>query len=129
MTRNLSLRNRKNSLAHRQASSLANGKRNGDRVEWTDAEIETLKRLAFDHGMTHQQIVASGKLAGRTPTAIYGKIHGLRTLAHARSLHDAVGIALLERDKRARASQHQSLTGAIFGDPPPGYSALDRRRE
>lgn len=36
--------------------------------------------------------------------------------------------ALAERDARYEASQLRDLTAATFGDPPPGFSALDRRR-
>lgn len=34
---------------------------------------------------------------------------------------------LLDRDKRERAADSMSLTAQLFGDPPPGFSALDRR--
>lgn len=33
-----------------------------------------------------------------------------------------------ERERRNEASQRQDLTGATFGDPPPGYSALDEKK-
>jgi hypothetical protein len=32
------------------------------------------------------------------------------------------------RDARSDANNRRSLTGQIFGDPPPGFSALDARR-
>lgn len=32
-----------------------------------------------------------------------------------------------EREARREASYRRSPTAVIFGDPPPGYSALDRR--
>jgi hypothetical protein len=35
--------------------------------------------------------------------------------------------ALTERSVRAEALHRRDLTASIFGDPPPGYSALDRR--
>jgi hypothetical protein len=37
------------------------------------------------------------------------------------------GCEALFEQARARATAHRSLTAAIFGDPPPGQSALDRR--
>lgn len=37
--------------------------------------------------------------------------------------------AVKEMERRKLAAGQQSLTGAVFGDPPPGYSALDRKRE
>lgn len=33
-----------------------------------------------------------------------------------------------DRERRAEARMRQSLTGLAFGDPPPGYSALDQQR-
>lgn len=33
---------------------------------------------------------------------------------------------LAERNQRWDAEQHASIAGILFGDPPPGYSALDR---
>jgi hypothetical protein len=36
--------------------------------------------------------------------------------------------ALEDRDRRYELRARQSLTAAFFGDPPPGRSALDRRR-
>jgi hypothetical protein len=36
--------------------------------------------------------------------------------------------AMAERSARAEASYRRDLTAEIFGDPPPGYSALDRRQ-
>ena len=34
---------------------------------------------------------------------------------------------LAERDARRKAADRRDLTAVICGDPPPGYSALDRR--
>jgi hypothetical protein len=36
--------------------------------------------------------------------------------------------ALAERDAREEASRRQPPISALMGDPPPGYSALDRKR-
>lgn len=33
-----------------------------------------------------------------------------------------------DRARRSDARMRQSLTGLAFGDPPPGYSALDQQR-
>lgn len=33
-----------------------------------------------------------------------------------------------ERDARIRAAQLRTQTQEFFGDPPPGYSALDKKR-
>src|SRR5262249_38554362 len=37
-------------------------------------------------------------------------------------------LAIAERDRREELRDQQSLTAAFFGDPLPGLSALDRRR-
>lgn len=48
---------------------------------------------------------------------------------NARVLNEAPGAAELERLARARAAAQMSLTASVFGDPPPGYSALDKRTQ
>jgi hypothetical protein len=40
----------------------------------------------------------------------------------------ASAFAIAEREARKEAAHRASLTAQIFGDPPPGYSALDRKR-
>jgi len=39
----------------------------------------------------------------------------------------ASSAALLDRVLRQTMRETQSLTGRLMGDPPPGWSALDRR--
>lgn len=41
----------------------------------------------------------------------------------------ASDIALAEREARAEAARLRTPTQIIFGDPPPGYSALDKKRQ
>lgn len=36
--------------------------------------------------------------------------------------------ALVARAERVAAALQRDLTASVFGDPPPGFSALDRRR-
>jgi hypothetical protein len=45
----------------------------------------------------------------------------------ASSIHGPSPAVLAERDARYDASQRKTLTQAFCGDPPPGFSALDRR--
>lgn len=40
---------------------------------------------------------------------------------------DLTAQALADRDKRKMAADLRTITGHVMGDPPPGYSALDRR--
>jgi len=35
----------------------------------------------------------------------------------------------IDRSARKQAAMRRDLTGEVFGDPPPGYSALDKRSE
>lgn len=37
--------------------------------------------------------------------------------------------AFNELERRNAARHRQDLTASVFGDPPPGYSALDKRRQ
>lgn len=37
--------------------------------------------------------------------------------------------ALADRDRRSELRHQQNLTAAFFGDPPSGYSALDRKEK
>lgn len=37
--------------------------------------------------------------------------------------------ALAEREQRLRTPDTRDMTGQILGDPPPGRSALDKKRE
>lgn len=61
-----------------------------------------------------------GSVAGRF------QLYGASFSAGPRSGPSAKATADLERRTAARA--RQDLTASVFGDPPPGYSALDRRR-
>ncbi|MBN8965846.1 MAG: hypothetical protein J0H89_10815, partial [Rhizobiales bacterium] len=49
-----------------------------------------------------------------------------RTAFAARA--DAIKAALDRRDQRLAALERRTITGNFFGDPPPGYSALDSRQ-
>ncbi len=49
-------------------------------------------------------------------------------IARARSSERAPSKLFIERAARDAARRNQDITGALFGDPPPGFSALDRRR-
>lgn len=41
---------------------------------------------------------------------------------------EAKDAQLAERDRRYEAAEARSLTSRFFGDPPPGFSALDHKR-
>jgi len=71
----------------------------------------------------------------RTPTAVASRLrtHGASFGLHAASkpLPQPVEISQAMRDAEARsyAWAQRSLTACFFGDPAPGYSALDQRRQ
>jgi len=50
------------------------------------------------------------------------------SFASARHRGDHARAALAEMERRRGAEQGRSLTGLLLGDPPPGYSALDKKR-
>jgi len=78
---------------------------------------------------------AIGAALGRTPMAIKGRYrdYGVGFCSHASS-YGQTDLRLdreaeQEREALLRARARQPPTAALFGDPPPGYSALDRRRQ
>lgn len=95
---------------------------------WTEAEVAILL-ARVSAGVKHQAIGAELR---RGVESISKKLHTLR------EPYRVIGTAglvpkpvvseqvLVERDQRY-AAPHRSLTAAFFGDPPLGYSALDRR--
>lgn len=91
---------------------------------WTDEEVADLLRLCAD-GVSFVQI---GLRLGRRGYACSVKYYDMQRKSPprdpVRQIADPVAIA--DRDAR-RSLEHRSLTSALFGDPLPGYSALDLR--
>ncbi len=54
---------------------------------------------------------------------MYGVAFGANQRGREISAH-----TLAQRDARKEAERLRDLTSVVFGDPPPGFSALDRRR-
>jgi hypothetical protein len=48
--------------------------------------------------------------------------------SHSVAAQRPSGAMMAERDRRLAALSQASITGTVFGDPPPGFSALERRR-
>ena len=73
----------------------------------------------------------------RTATAVASRLrtHGASFGLHAASKPvaerhaETVSQAMIEREARKAAEGRRSITGSFFGDPAPGYSALDQRRQ
>src|SRR5262249_30704133 len=91
---------------------------------WTDEEVEHalgLRKLGF----TARQI---GLKIGRTELAVSSKFTELSPSSASpktRWVNDKVIAAQAER---LNAYDRRDLTATVCGDPPPGYSALDRMR-
>jgi hypothetical protein len=62
---------------------------------------------------------ASGKAPSKNRRRSFGQIHVDRPTTPER----------LRQEANERASAPQTLTGFVFGDPPIGYRAIDRKRE
>lgn len=87
------------------------------------AEGATFMEIAKVIGLSH--VAVSTELADapcpRKPSE--RRIDNARTTEASRAPSDV----LAERERRAAAADLRNYTQTFFGDPPPGYSALDKR--
>jgi hypothetical protein len=60
---------------------------------------------------------------------IYGASFGLNPASKPMATPIEISQAMVDRDTRRRAENRRSITASFFGDPAPGYSALDQRRQ
>jgi hypothetical protein len=60
---------------------------------------------------------------------IYGASFGLNPASKPLATPVEISQAMVEREARRRAEAYRSITASFFGDPAPGYSALDQRRQ
>ncbi len=90
---------------------------------WTEEQIQTARRL-LDSGAGDDECVAA---VGRTRLACYMKIDRLRynSTVKCEKRVEAPDKVFIEAHRRIKAPR--SITAWLCGDPPPGYSALDRR--
>jgi predicted ArsR family transcriptional regulator len=110
------------------------GMRSATYHKWTeDEELYLVRRyedgiplhaVAFEMGLTRAQIRRRFQTIqdrGKIPVKIRP-----RSRPRPRGMNERLDDATLdERDRRINAIR--SLTSTLMGDPPPGYSALDRR--
>lgn len=115
--------------------------RNGGR-RWTEEEIETLLRMRDEENKSWAVIAEALnrtdkaceifysnykaqqrylEKAGKAPAEARLQIEPLHNMTVPRD-------RFAERDARAEAAERRTLTQVIFGDPPPGFSHLDRVR-
>jgi hypothetical protein len=117
-------------MQDRRVEQNAAGKPVISRQPWTEQEVKRLIEAREIDGLSFREIDAELK---RPFNCSYQKYKSLRRPA-ARSFisRDArVEIdktAFEARDARKLAEMRQSETSRLLGEPPPGYSALDRKR-
>jgi len=100
--------------------------------QWRPWSAEELAQAAAwrEEGIGDAEI---GKRIGRTRGAVAVKLWTVGSARRFDILHgnnDPVTDERIvaERDARREASYRRSLTQEFFGDPPIGFSALDKRR-
>lgn len=96
---------------------------------WPDAEVERLFRLRLIEGWDWDAIARE---LGRTPSGVKSKFkyqqHNQATRAPSVPGRESVPEGVLKEQARRVVACARDLAGAVFGDPPVGFSALDKRR-
>lgn len=104
-------------------------------AEFSDQEIAVVRRmrnLNFHAGEIAQELPGRTSaevrllLAQGLPPASVPAAKAARIVNNAKSAVSVPLRVLTDRRMRA-AAEHRDLTAALMGDPPVGYSALDRR--
>jgi hypothetical protein len=101
------------------------------RKPWTEAEVVRLIHAYEIDGLRFREIDAELK---RPKGSSCVKYESLRRPA-ARSFISKEAKVVIDqaafdaREARKHAEMQRSITQNFFGDPPPGYSALDRRKQ
>lgn len=99
------------------------------RRTWSVADDDRLYRLKFDEKRTVREIALIMK---RSVPSIDAKLERMRNGSRRKTHFEpaqrlTVPQRCLDDRDRRYATSHQDLTGAFFGDPLPGFSALDCR--
>lgn len=99
-------------------------------VPWSDEDVARARAM-YREGKRMAEI---GAALGRSPGAVSHKLHApsspvgrheLGLVTWGDSKRDIPASVLIERERRVNAPR--TLAGIILGDPPIGFSALDRR--
>lgn len=97
---------------------------------WTEEECARLLHLKEVEKKTWREIDA---LLGRRKGTSHSKYIAIRDPLPVSMIEPANRVVLSEKALAERAArqrlEHQSLTAAFCGDPLPGYSALDQKRD
>jgi len=101
-------------------------------IKWTAEQVATLKKMRRE-SKSYADIATA---TGRTIKAVQVKVINMRNGrdqsarihpdGRVLSVNQPTEDVLIERNKRLALSP-RDLTAAMFGDPLPGYSALERR--
>ncbi|MDE2467457.1 MAG: hypothetical protein KGL35_01590 [Bradyrhizobium sp.] len=109
---------------------------------WTTREVEVARQLwqalyadAYDDGPAPRGVKPRViREIARRLNRLYGNVE-MRLAHHGPSFNAGLSAviasprALAEREMREVARCNLSLIGVLMNDPPPGFSALDRKRE
>ena len=102
---------------------------------WTEEEDNTLMQLRRD-GVTWEDIAERQRRSVKAIRSRYCDLRSGRVRLRRPNLHaePAPNVRLMpemlaDRDARMEASWRRTPTQEFFGDPPPGYSALDKKRQ
>jgi hypothetical protein len=102
------------------------------RIKWTDEQKQRLLRLRDRHNFGWNEIEAALGIDHAKCRQMHRYIHAQRgTKVYHPAEHRQINVPnknLIDRERRLAALSNASLTALTFGDPPPGFSALDRRR-
>ena len=96
---------------------------------WPDAEVARLMHLRFVLGWGWGQIAVE---LGRTESSVKSRF---KYEQHSRDVkapsvpfvREPIPDGVLREQARRLTATARDLAGAVFGDPPRGFSALDRR--
>jgi hypothetical protein len=96
---------------------------------WTEAEVERLFYLRDIKAMSWPDIARDLDIDSPSKCAAKYQAAGVRKRGEAIRINGvAPNKVLIERERRQEAHNRLSLSGQLFGDPPPGFNALDKRR-
>lgn len=98
----------------------------GKSCEEIAADLSLTPRQVFNKFMNESYV---GRYDAPLPT-LGGVIAARRPIAQWKQRAEVDhASALADRDRRDALRARQNLTAIFFGDPPPGYSALDQMRK
>lgn len=97
-----------------------------ERRVWQSWEIDDLMMMHAKRLGTHRMAQALNRSRGAVIAQLDIQRYRQRVEEIAAERVDPA--ALMQREIRHAASCRQDLTGLVMGDPPPGFSALDKQR-